>query len=189
MARTKEYDEDAVLLIAMRLFWEKGFEKTSMKDLVSQMGVHKRSLYDTFGDKHSLYVRALNRYLQIILDKRPNGKELTSVEAIRLLFEGVIANEDSEYPKGCLIVNTAVELGLHDAESKTWVNQRFMDTEKFIRELIEEGQKSGEIDKQLNAESLSIYFHNALVGLRVMVKVTDSRDKLEEIIQATMSIL
>lgn len=61
MARAKQFDEDTVLLKAMKLFWEQGYERTSMQDLVEHMGVHKRSMYDTYGDKHSLYVRALNR--------------------------------------------------------------------------------------------------------------------------------
>lgn len=70
MARTKEFDEDAVLLKAVRLFWEQGYEKTSMTDLVNHMGVHKRSLYDTFGDKHSLYIKTLNRYTQLQSEKK-----------------------------------------------------------------------------------------------------------------------
>lgn len=66
MARIKEFDEDVVLLKAMRLFWEQGYEKTSMQDLVTHMGVHKRSMYDTFGDKHTLYIKALKRYGDVV---------------------------------------------------------------------------------------------------------------------------
>lgn len=62
MARTKEFDVDAVLLKSMQLFWEHGYEKTTMQDLVSHMEIHKGSIYDTFGNKQSLYVRALKRY-------------------------------------------------------------------------------------------------------------------------------
>lgn len=189
MARAKEFDEDAVLLKAVRLFWEQGYEKTSMMDLVNHMGVHKRSLYDTFGDKHSLYIKALNRYTQLMTDKKINKEPLSAVEAIRQLFDRLITCGEGEYPKGCLIVNTAVELALHDSECKAWVDQRLADTERLIRELIEAGQRSGELDKGLNAEWLSHYFNNALVGLRVMVKTTDDREKLEQIVETTMSIL
>ncbi|MFD2700626.1 TetR/AcrR family transcriptional regulator [Paenibacillus shunpengii] len=189
MARAKEFDEDAVLLKAMRLFWEQGYEKTSMVDLVNHMGVHKRSLYDTFGDKHSLYIKALNRYTRLMMDKKLDREPASVVGAIRQLFDNVITSGEGEYPKGCLIVNTAVELALHDLECKSWVNQRFADTEQLIVELIRAGQRSGELNKEMNAEWLSNYFNNALVGLRVMVKTTDDRDKLEQIVEMTMSIL
>ncbi|TFE22702.1 TetR/AcrR family transcriptional regulator [Cohnella luojiensis] len=191
MARTKEFDEDAVLLKAMRLFWEQGYEKTSMMDLVSHMGVHKRSLYDTFGDKHSLYMKALNRYSDTIeqsIKSNMNGAR-TAEKAIRLLLEAAIRQEEDELPKGCLMVNTAVELALHDSESRAWVNQSMNGSEQLIRGLIEAGQQSGELDKTLNAEQLSFYFHNAFTGLRVMAKTSDDREKLKQIIETTMSIL
>ncbi|WP_246772684.1 TetR/AcrR family transcriptional regulator [Paenibacillus polymyxa] len=62
MSRSKEFDETEVLDKAMQLFWEQGYEKTSMTDLVKHMGIHRRSLYDTFGDKHTLFLMALDRY-------------------------------------------------------------------------------------------------------------------------------
>jgi TetR/AcrR family transcriptional repressor of nem operon len=191
VARTKEFDEDAVLLKAMRLFWEQGYEKTSMMDLVSHMGVHKRSMYDTFGDKHSLYIKAIKRYSEMIEQsvKRSMKGARSAEEAIKLLLETVIRREEEESPKGCLMVNTAVELAPHDSESRAWVNQSLTDSEQLIRELIEEGQQSGEIDKTLNAEWLSYYFNNAFTGLRIMAKVTDDREKLKQIIETTMSIL
>ncbi len=191
MARTKEFDEDAVLLKAMQLFWEQGYEKTSMMDLVSHMGVHKRSLYDTFGDKHSLYIKALKRYSEMIEQKvkRIINSTHSAEEAIRMLLEMAIRREDEEFPIGCLMVNTAVELAPHDPESRAWVNQRLTCSEQLICELIEKGQQSGELDKTLNAERLSYYFNNAFTGLRVMAKTTDDREKLKQIVETTMSIL
>ena len=60
MGRNKEFDETVVLRKAMELFLEQGYEKTSMNDLVEHMGIHRRSLYDTFGDKHALFMRTLD---------------------------------------------------------------------------------------------------------------------------------
>ena len=62
MTRSKEFVESEVLLKAMHLFWEKGYEKSSLQDLVQHMGVHRRSMYDTFGDKHSLFMKTLELY-------------------------------------------------------------------------------------------------------------------------------
>lgn len=191
MARTKEFDEDAVLLKAMQLFWVQGYEKTSMMDLVSHMGVHKRSMYDSFGDKHSLYIKALERYSEMMDKsvKRIINGSISAKETIRLVLEMAIRRDEEDFPKGCLMVNTAVELAPHDSESRALVNQSLTYIEQLIRELIEASQQSGEIDKTLNAEWLSCYFNNAFTGLRVLAKTTDDREKLKQIIKTTMSIL
>ncbi|TVX98667.1 TetR/AcrR family transcriptional regulator [Cohnella terricola] len=189
MARTKEFDHDSVLLKGMRLFWEQGYEKTSMQELVSHMGVHKGSMYDTFGDKKSLYLKALNRYsekLEQSYKLRIAG--LSATEAIRMLFERAI-HPGEESPVGCFIVNTAVELAQHDSEARECVHQFWDYTEQLIRDLIMEGQQSGELSKTLDAESLSQYFNNALIGLRVMVKTITDEDKLRQIIEMNMSVL
>ncbi|AZN41262.1 TetR/AcrR family transcriptional regulator [Paenibacillus albus] len=189
MARAKEFDEDTVLLKAMELFWEQGYEKTSMSDLVEHMGVHKRSLYDTFGDKHALYMKALQRYDQMIAHRYVINQGQSPTVAIRAMFDRTVKQKEDHSPKGCLFVNTAVELSMHDDECRKMVNQRLNNSEQFIRQLIEAGQQSGEIDEKLNAEWLASYFLNALTGLRVMVKTTEDREKLNHIVDMTMSVL
>lgn len=190
MARKKEFDEDAVLLKAMGLFWEKGYEKTSMQDLVSHMGILKGSIYDTFGDKRSLYFKSLQRYVEFSnqLVKRGMVNTRSAKEAILLLFEIAIEELD-EYPEGCMIVNTAVELAKHDSEARHLVQQTWGDFEQTIYDLIVEGQHSGEFSKTLNAKELSYYFMNALIGLRVMVKTMPDREKLLKIVEINMSVL
>jgi TetR/AcrR family transcriptional repressor of nem operon len=190
VARNKEFDESTVLRKAMNLFWQKGFEKTSMQDLVVNMGIHRRSMYDTFGDKHALFMKAMDRYEDSVgtaMDRRI--KETTSVkQAIRALFDMVI-NQEEPVPKGCLIVNTAVELAMHDSEASAKVKESFSKTEKRLYELVFRGQSTGEVAGQLNAEKLSRFLNNSLVGLRVMVKTTNDREELEGIIDTTLAIL
>ncbi|MGB2991892.1 MAG: TetR/AcrR family transcriptional regulator [Paenisporosarcina sp.] len=190
MGRKKEFDEDAVLHKAMRLFWEQGYEKTSMQELVSHMGIHKKSMYDTFGDKQSLYVKTLKRYSEMSEQsvKRGMADTRSAKEAIRLLFEMAIQQQE-ELPGGCFVVNTAVELAKHDSEAIDWVHLKWTDTEQLIQDLIVEGQKSGEFSKTLNVEELSYYFINALIGLRVMAKTISDREKLRQIIEMNMSVL
>ncbi|PAE40356.1 TetR/AcrR family transcriptional regulator [Bacillus sp. 7884-1] len=190
MARKKEFDEDAALLKAMQLFWEQGYEKTSMQELVSHMGVHKGSMYDTFGDKQSLYVKTLKRYsemLEELVNERMSDTR-SAREAIQLLFEMAI-QQQKEFPKGCFLVNTAVELAKHDSEAIDLVHLRWTSLEQLIRNLIVEGQQSGEFSKTLNAEGMSYYFLNALIGLRVMVKTITDREKLHQIIEMNLTVL
>lgn len=190
MARSKEYDEDEVLRKAMVLFWTQGYEKTSMQDLVEHMGIHRRSMYDTFGDKHELFMKALERYDEIIETSiNLQVKQLDSVKkAIRRLFEMAILKNEKE-PIGCLTVNTAVELSLHDKEVAEKVVKSFSKTENLLFELLLCGQKSGEISNHHDAKRLSQSIHNSLVGLRVLAKTTDNKEKLESIIDMTLSVL
>lgn len=190
MARNKEFDENEVLRKAMELFWIQGYEKTSMQDLVKYMGIHRRSLYDTFGDKHTLFIKALEHYNEIIRSRTENKvNQLESVkDAIRQLFEMVIVR-DKQQIIGCLTVNTAVELSLHDDQAAEKVLESFSETELLLNKLVLRGQQSGEISKHLDAKKTSEFLHNSLVGLRVMTKTTDDIEKLNNVIDITLSVL
>lgn len=190
MARNKEFDENEVLRKAMELFWIQGYEKTSMQDLVEYMGIHRRSLYDTFGDKHTLFIKALDHYNEIIRTRIENEvTQLNTVkDAIRKLFEMIIVR-DVQQPIGCLTVNTAVELSLYDEQAAEKVMESFSKTELLLNNLVQRGQKSGEISKHHDAKKTSEFLHNSLVGLRVMTKTTDDIEKLNNIIDITLSVL
>ena len=190
MARSKEFDVDDVLGKAMNIFWQQGYEKTSMQDLVSGMGIHKRSMYDTFGDKHTLYIKAMNRFAAINASKMEGRVEGASSAkaAITQLFDMVIHKSGAE-PKGCLLVNTAVELSNHDPDAAAKVNEAFQNTEQLIERLILDGQAAGEISGRHQAAALAAYLHNALVGLRVMVKTTTDEEKLQNIVSTTLCVL
>jgi TetR/AcrR family transcriptional regulator, transcriptional repressor for nem operon len=190
MARNKEFDENEVLRKAMELFWIQGYEKTSMQDLVKYMGIHRRSLYDTFGDKHTLFIKALDHYNEIIRTRIENEvSQLNSVkDAIRQLFEMIIVR-DKQQLIGCLTVNTAVELSLHDEQAAEKVVESFSKIELLLNNLVVRGQETGEISKHHSAKKISEFLHNSLVGLRVMTKTTDDPEKLNNIIDITLSVL
>ena len=190
MARHKEYDEKEALQKAMELFRYQGYEKTSLQDLVSHMGIHRRSLYDTFGDKHTLFIKALELYDNNVKKKMDiQVKNLSSVkDTIRSILEMAIS-QDNEKSIGCLTVNSAVELALHDQEVAEKIEQNFSKTEKIILELLLRGQNSGEIPKHHDIEKLSQFIHNTFVGLRVLAKTTSDKHKLKNIIDMTLSVL
>ncbi|PGZ89908.1 TetR/AcrR family transcriptional regulator [Bacillus sp. AFS029533] len=190
MARHKEYDEKEVLQKATELFRYQGYEKTSLQDLVSHMGIHRRSLYDTFGDKHTLFIKALEHYDHKMKKKMDIQVKNSSTvkDAIRSILEMAIY-QDNEKSVGCLTINSAVELTLHDQEVAEKIEQNFSKTEKIILELLLRGQDSGEIPKHHDIEKLSQFIHNSFVGLRVLVKTTNDKNKLKNIIDTTLSVL
>lgn len=190
MARHKEFDEAKVLRKAMVLFWRNGYEKTSMQDLVDYMNIHRRSIYDTFGDKQSLFLQALQLFEEITGKKME--QEINSAHsakgAIRRLFEMTVSSNEKK-PPGCLMVNTAVELSLHDEEIADRVCKSFSKTEAIIYELLVQGQRNGEISKDLDLDKVAQFIHNSFIGIRVLSKTTNDKEKLANIIDSTLAIL
>ncbi|MBS1525198.1 MAG: TetR/AcrR family transcriptional regulator [Bacteroidetes bacterium] len=192
MARTKDFDEDEVLQKAMNLFWLKGYNATSMQELVDELGISRSSLYDTYGDKHALFMRALERYresaqqkLNTIIDKASGAKE-----AIRRMLEYTIKElvGDKEQ-KGCFLVNAAVEVAPHDAEVNKMLCQNDGQMEKFLFELIRKGQDNGEIANKSDAKTLADFIFNNVKGMRVTARAVSDKAFFDDMIALTMSVL
>ncbi|MDQ0206625.1 TetR/AcrR family transcriptional regulator [Alkalicoccobacillus murimartini] len=190
MARNKEFDEQEVLSKAMEVFWKQGYEKTSLQDLVDHMGIHRRSIYDTFGDKRALFIKALMHYEETItkrIQKKVESK-IKVKQAIRDVFD-VIIYPDDQNPRGCLTVNAAVELSLLDSDVSKKVTEMFDKTETLFYDLIRHGQETGEISTTIDAKGYAHFIHNSLVGLRVIAKTTEDQKKMKSIVDVTLSTL
>ena len=167
----KQFDSDAVLLKAMRAFWSRGYDATSMRDLVRSMGINRGSLYATFGDKRSLFIQALRRYdadhreawvAALAAAKGPRDAILAAFEAaIRVAVDG--GSRD-----GCLLVNTALECSPHDAEIAALVADALGEMEGFFRTMIERGRAAGEIPGRVRPAATASALLSLFVGLRVL---------------------
>lgn len=190
MARKREFDETEALKQAMELFWVQGYEKTSMEELVTAMGVHRKSIYDTFGNKHELFLKVLAYYKEIMGQQllAVVENEKTALGKIKTLFDYAWVNNTKE-AKGCLMVNTGVELSPHDQAIAEIVQLNFLETEKVIYQLVEHGQKSGEFSPLLDLGTTAQFVHNSLIGIRVQLKTTEDKEKLKPIIDMTLSVL
>ncbi|EOS58946.1 MULTISPECIES: TetR/AcrR family transcriptional regulator [Paenibacillus] len=190
MARSKEFDENEVLLKAMRLFWEQGYEKTSLQDLVEHMGVHRRSLYDTFGDKHTLYLKTMEKYARItnaaIKTEVQRGR--TALESIRLIFDYLIET-NGDQPIGCFFVNSATELAYRDPEVSKLTSELFGNEEQLLTELIQQGQQAGDISPGLDPRLLASSLHATMLGIRVMRRTSTDKQKLHQIAEVSMEML
>ena len=190
MARSKEYDENAVLHKAMQLFWEQGYEKTSMADLVEHMGIHRRSLYDTFSDKHALFLKAMDRYGEIMDKNLETGikQAETADQAVRFVFKYTI-DESANPPTGCLFVNAAVELGARDAVTDAKAITGFAKEEQLLASIIQWGQQNDEFSTDYDAQDLAASMQNTLLGLRVLARTSISKEKLYDRAAIFMKIL
>ncbi|WCM60720.1 TetR/AcrR family transcriptional regulator [Paenibacillus polymyxa] len=190
MARSKEFEENVVLEKAMKLFWEQGYEKTSMNDLVKHMGIHRRSIYDTFTNKHTLFLKVMDRFGNRISSRWSAGikQSRTAKQALQLIFEFII-NGEEDAPPGCVLVNSAVELAVRDEEIDAKATAAFAKSEELLTEIVTWGQQNGEFTKRYEAKELAEYLHNTLAGLRVMVRTSVSKEKLQRIAELNLRIL
>lgn len=190
MGRSKEFEENIVLQKAMELFWEQGYEKTSMSDLVEHMGIHRRSLYDTFGDKHALYLKAIDCYGEYSTGKLKSEtlRAKTANQAIQYIFDYIIeGNEDRRW--GCLFVNAATEMAPRDKEVEEKTEEAFMQAEHFLAEIIREGKQTGEFSCDYDAEVLAEILHNTLLGIRVLIRTSASKEKMHRIADFFLNLL
>lgn len=192
MARTKDFDEQAVLQKAICLFWNKGYNGTSMQDLVEGLGISRSSLYDTFGDKHQLYLKALDAYqLQYGTQLcKLTGESASAKEAIRQILDLVITDLlADEQRKGCFIVNAGIELANHDQDVNKMICQTEQQLEQAFAKVIRAGQEKGEIEKDKDAQALARFLNNTVKGMQVSVKATTQRSYFEDIINTALSVL
>ena len=191
MARTKVFDEQDVLGRAMNLFWQKGYNATSAQDLVDNLGISRSSLYDTYGDKHSLFVKALQQYRKEKIDPVIEAEDIEDVEAyIRFFFESVQAEALSDSgSKGCFMVNSVVELAPVDSEIATIANSIMHDTEETLCKVIKKGQDTGVFTTKYPARSLARFVFNSLNGLRVTVKFDADKKMFEDIVNVCLAAL
>lgn len=193
MARTKEFKEDQVLDKAIEIFWHKGYNGTSAQDLVMHLGLSRSSLYDTFGDKQKLFAQSLRRYQknaqdQIIelFDKSEDIKETLH----DIFKQAVIESLDDRITKGCFMVNSSIELAMHDEEIAKIVKSNSQKMEEVFTNAVQKGQDLGQISKSIQAKVLARFIFNNYSGIRVLAR-TGERDKqvYDDIIKALFSIL
>ncbi|WP_439876823.1 TetR/AcrR family transcriptional regulator (plasmid) [Bacillus mycoides] len=192
MARTREFDEDQVLDAAMQLFWEKGYEATSLSDLTSRMGIQRPSIYSAFGDKKELFEAALRRYtMSRASDTRTRLQSHSSVkEAFSIFFADVVNKEYAgDLSKGCFCINTMVELAPHDERFEILTREHQMYLAVIFQETIERGIQSGELEVNTDAKSLAQALIVALIGLTVMMKSRPQRSFVDNVIATTLTLL
>jgi TetR/AcrR family transcriptional repressor of nem operon len=192
MVRQREFDTDKALEAAMQMFWDKGFEATSLSDLTTSMGIQRPSLYAAFGDKKELFETALRRYTTLHAAQiRSRLQHTSSVkEAFRALFEHIGAEGDVTDPRhGCFCINTMVELAPHDPKLAVLTREHQMYLAAIFKETIERGQETGELSDDLDAIALSKSLVVSMIGLTVMMKSEPDRSFVQQSMMVTLSLL
>lgn len=192
MARPKEFDTDAVLQRAMELFWQHGYEATSMTLLTDELGIGRASLYATFGDKRELYLKAVRRYLDT---RDPDVVELLSqpgpaLPAVRALVDTYVTQSvDDKDHRGCLVVNAATELLPHDASVLRLVESSWDTIEIALTTALTRARANGEISASKDPRALARFLLVFLQGVRVLAKAGPDPERLRDAAAQALSAL
>jgi TetR/AcrR family transcriptional repressor of nem operon len=191
LARPREFDETDVLDAATLCFWVQGYEATSVRHLSDKMGITGASLYNAFGDKRSLFRKSLEHYFESSFgDRARRFTQLPPRQAISAFFDEIIEQSLGDpQRKGCLLVNSALEVAPHDPEFQRVIADVLIQVEAFFRRCVEDGQSDGTISAVQPAENLARLIVGAHLAIRVLARCRPERELLEGLVQPVFALL
>jgi len=193
VARTKEFDPDAALQAAQELFWQRGYEATSMSDLVDRLGIGRASIYATFGNKHELYLKALERYDRaglppMVRELSQPGPALPAVRSVVRRYATEAADEQLRV-NGCLVTNTASELAPHDAAAARHVERNWDQLEAVLHSALIRAQAQGELPADRDPLTLARMLLVLMQGLRVVGKASADPARVRDAAEQALALL
>ncbi|MBY4606330.1 TetR/AcrR family transcriptional regulator [Rhizobium sp. 9T] len=190
--RPREFDMDAALDSALRVFSERGYHATSISDLTEAMSLASGSIYKAFKDKRGVFLAAFGRYRQ--LGRRRLEAMIASASTGReKVFQMVMYYTELSYGdagrKGCLVVGGANDFALLDEETAAHVATAFAADERLMADLIRIGQADGTIPQTVDADAAALAFLCLTKGLRIIGKTGRSRQEMISAAEAAMKLV
>lgn len=192
MARPREFDSDQALEQAMRVFWKQGYGATSLQDLMKAAGVQKQSLYGAFGDKRSLFLKCLSLYTtQTLLQvEKMLNEPVSPLAGIECVMRYATRPPDSkDGPAGCLVANTALELGARDPDVLHEIRRMFRGFEKLFASAVRKAREQGEIAAGLDSVAVAQSLTNTINGIRILEKTGASRQQIRTVVDMALGAL
>jgi TetR/AcrR family transcriptional regulator, transcriptional repressor for nem operon len=192
MPRPKEFNPDDAIEKAMQVFWHKGYEATSMEDLLSAMNLNRGSLYDTFGDKRQLFLKVVDRYCTTFVDSKfslldqPGPALPTLRRFIQGMIEGALADPQR---RGCLIANSVMELSPHEKEIAGTLRKALKMAEDTFFKVLARAQQQGELQKGQDPRTLAQFLVTMMQGAIVMIKAGAPADVVKQSAEIALSIM
>lgn len=192
MARSKAFDEDRALDLAVDCFWHRGYGGTSVRDLAESMGIGGASLYNTYGGKRALFIRSLERYANRSMRERIVRLEASHQpkEAIGAFIAEIIDRSVKDPDrKGCLLVNSALDVAPHDLELGKFVGRYLDEIRAFFHRNLTAARGAGHVSRRLDVEETSDHLLGVLLGIRVLARTGARRKLLEGVAQPALDLL
>lgn len=192
MPRPREFEPQEALHEAMLLFWRQGYLDTSMDELVKATGVSRYGLYNTFGDKQELFIKALDYYSGVVINMLigPLERPQAGLAEIHGYFNALLSMTDGErWPLGCLIGNTAVALTPTEAEVSSRIINHYARMRLAFLNALENGQSRGEISAALDAEAYADFLIGIANGFLVSVQAGLPEEALQHFMAVALAEL
>ena len=192
MPRPKEFIPDEAIEKAMQVFWHKGYEATSMEDLLTAMDLNRGSLYDTFGDKRQLFLKVIDRYCHGFVGEKFSllDQPGPALPALRLFIRGMIEGGLADPQRlGCLIANTVMELSPHEKEIAGTLRQVLKMAEDTFFRVLARAKQQGELKKDKDPRALARFLTTMMQGTIVMIKAGASADAVNQTAETALSVL
>ncbi|MFF8956115.1 TetR/AcrR family transcriptional regulator [Streptomyces sp. NPDC014894] len=193
MSRTKEFDPDAALQSALELFWRRGYEATSMADLVEHLGIGRASIYATFGSKHELYLRSMDRYAQtatarLVETLSAPGPALPGIRRAVRQFAAECGDAERRL-RGCLVTNTAAELAPHDPAAARRVELSWDQIETLLHSSLIRAQSQGELPADRDPRALARMLLVLMQGARIVGKASADPARVTDAAEQALTLL
>ena len=174
----KQFDVDEMLDKAMQAFWTRGYQGTSVQDLVQSTGVNRGSLYATYPDKHALFIAALRMYddanrASLLADLEARHEPRKAIRELFLAF--VSASSEGGANRGCFLTNTALELAAHDKKARRIVANAQKEIEAFFLRMIRKGIDQGKINPGVRPAEAASGLLASVIGLTVLARSRPER--------------
>ena len=187
----KQFDIDSALEKAGETFWSKGYEATSLRDLMSAMGIHKGSFYDTYGSKKELYLKALDRYIETRVAwfaERTTG--LSPRASLEAHFNDILAEcVSADGHRGCMVINCALELGHADPAVQKVVRRAFRNHEKFFLDSLAAAQEAGDVSSDIDTAATAKAMFAIVVGMRVQARAGAPKATLRTLADQALGLI
>jgi AcrR family transcriptional regulator len=193
MGRPREFTESDVLDRALETFWARGYEGTSVRDLVDATGLSRASLYGAFGDKDALFARVLSRYCALAaqaadeLDRGPSAR--AAVERYLLVNLDAAFGPVRGEPRGCFLQLAAAECGHTHPEVVEAAAEAGRQSEQRLRAALTRGKKSGELAASLDEKGVARLLAVTLQGMSLAARNGRTRQELREVVRQAMKLL
>jgi len=187
----KQFNEDDALKSALDVFWAQGFEATSMQDLVAAMGVNRASMYQTYGNKSELFSAAVEQYAAASLDMIKTALEAkgSPLDNLYQLFLSLLTHSAENNKSGCLMSNTAVELGPHDSVAAEKVRKFWSQFEIMFEDTFKRAVENNELSNNIDTTKLASLVNSTFQGLLIKTKVNIEQSKIINDIDMLFSLI
>jgi TetR/AcrR family transcriptional repressor of nem operon len=188
----KQFDPEIALDKAMQLFWANGYAATGLNELLAAMEIGRKSLYDTFGNKRTLYIKALDRYSRTVVSeihRALNNPDRPALENVRAVMRDLAAENARPMSPGCLLGVSMAQFRTDDAEMAEVLRQHMQRVERAYYTAFAKAQADGELKPTTNVRNLARLFMSAHQGLTLIGRVSETQAVPRGIVDGALAVL